>query len=149
MGFRQADSEKRGGWAKIWEVTSDKGNYATARVTTWKALKDEEGNATGEFSNDFSDGYVRFVGSAYKKLKGLDILPKGGITIQITSCDVTTYYNPETKTTKVNYVIFAFNVPDSSNGAHKTTNKNTNKSIKSKPKKEVPVDDDDDDLPFN
>ena len=149
MGFRQADSEKRNGWAKIWEITSDKGNYATARVTTWKAIKDEEGNPTGEFFNDFSDGFVSFVGSAYKKLKGLDIPPKGGITIQITSCDVTTYYNPETKTSKASFAIFAFDVVDSNDGSYKSKKNTTNKSIKSKPKKEVPVDDDDDDLPFN
>ena len=31
MGFRQADSEGRGGFARIWSI-EDKGNYSVAKI---------------------------------------------------------------------------------------------------------------------
>ena len=39
MGFRQRDSEGRGGFARIWSV-EDKGNYSIAKVSTSKKRKD-------------------------------------------------------------------------------------------------------------
>lgn len=133
MGFRQADSEKRGGYARIWSI-EDEGNYSIAKISTSKKGKD------GNYETDFQDGYVRLIGSAHEKAKTLNVTEKG-VSIQITSCEVTTPYNAETKKGYVNYAIFAFDLPDRS--------KSTAKTSRSKTKKEVPVEDEqDDDLPF-
>lgn len=155
MGFRQADSEGRGGFARIWSV-EDKGNYSTAKVSTSRKRKDADGN--DYYETDFQDGFVRLIGSAHEKAKTLDIPvnDKGeskGVSIQITSCEVTTPYNAEKKKVYQNYAIFAFNIPDGNGGAKsggtkKTAAKTTKKTTKSKTKKDAPVDDDDE-LPFN
>lgn len=155
MGFRQADSEGRGGFARIWSV-EDKGNYSTAKVSTSRKRKDADGNDYWE--TDFQDGFVRLIGSAHTKAKELDIPVNDngeskGVAIQITSCEVTMQYNAEKKKNYTNYAIFAFDIPDGNGGTKssnikKTAAKTTKKSTKSKTKKEAPVEDDDD-LPFN
>lgn len=139
MGFRQADSEKRGGYARLWSI-EDKGNYSVGRISTSKKRKDSD-----TWETDFQDGFVRFIGSAHQKVKDL-VIPEGkGISIQITSCDVTTPYNPETKKSYINYLVFAFDIPDSNNI---TTSKTTTKSSKPKAKTVDIEDDTQEDLPF-
>lgn len=142
MGFRQADSEGRGGFARIWSI-EDKGNYSIAKVSTSKKRKD------GSYETDFQDGFVRLIGSAHEKAQNLNVTDKG-VAIQITSCEVTTPYNAETKKGYVNYAIFAFNIPDGNGGtaSANTAKKSTAKT--SKAKKNAPVADDnsDDELPF-
>jgi hypothetical protein len=134
MGFRQADSEGRGGFARIWSV-EDKENYSIAKVSTSKKRKDDSG-----YDTDFQDGYVRLIGSAHEKAKTLNVSEKG-IAIQITSCEVTTPYNAETKKGYVNFAIFAFNIPDENDGnatSVKNNKKSTAKTSKAKTKKETP-----------
>ena len=65
MGFRQADSEGRGGFARIWAI-EDKGNYSVAKVSTSKKRRDEDG-----YETDFQDGFVRLIGAAHEKAKTL------------------------------------------------------------------------------
>lgn len=144
MGFRQRDNEGRGGFARIWSI-ENKGNYSVAKISTSKKNKD------GGYETDFQDGYVRLVGSAHEKAQNLNVT-ENGVTIQIASCDVTTSYNQETKKSYVNYVIFAFVVPDedsNNNSSIKTKSKTEPKSSRAKSKKEEVVEDElDDDLPF-
>ena len=70
MGFRQRDSEGRGGFARIWSV-EDKGNYSIAKVSTSKKRKD------GSYETDFQDGFVRLIGSAHEKAQTLNVGEKG------------------------------------------------------------------------
>ena len=149
MGFRQADSEGRGGFARIWSI-EDKGNYSLAKISTSKKRKDGDG-----YETDFQDGFVRLIGSAHTKAQELDVTEKG-VSIQITSCEVTTPYNAETKKGYTNYAIFAFNIPESSDttgssssGAKKSTKTSSkSKATKSKAKQELEIIEDDEDLPF-
>lgn len=151
MGFRQADSEGRGGFARLWSV-EDKGNYSYARISTSRKRKNDDGSEY--YETDFQDGFVRLIGSAHTKAKGIDIPvnengESKGVSIQITSCEVTMQYNAEKKKSYTNFAIFAFDVPDGNdNTSSSGTKKTVAKSTKSKTKKESPVDDDDD-LPFN
>ena len=143
MGFRQRDGEGRGGFARIWSI-EDKGNYSVAKVSTSKKRND------GGFDTDFQDGYVRLIGSAHEKAKTLNVTEKG-VTIQITSCEVTTPYNQETKKGYVNYAIFAFEIPSYNDSDNSTSKKNSKKSTAktSKIKNDTPaVDEQEDDLPF-
>ena len=145
MGFRQRDSEGRGGFARIWSV-EDKGNYSIAKVSTSKKRKD------GSYETDFQDGFVRLIGSAHEKAQTLNVTDKG-VAIQITSCEVTTPYNAEAKKGYVNYAIFAFDIPDGNDSGDaapaKSGKKSTAKTSKAKTKKDAPVDDEsDDELPF-
>ena len=136
MGFRQADSEGRGGFARIWSI-ENKGNYSIAKVSTSKERKD------GSYETDFQDGFVRLIGSAHEKAQTLNVTEKGA-AIQITSCEVTTPYNVEAKKGYVNYAIFAFDIPDGNDSGKKSTAKT------SKAKKNAPVSDEQEesDLPF-
>ena len=144
MGFRQKDSEGRGGFARIWSI-EDKGNYSIAKISTSK-------KNDGGYETDFQDGFVRFIGAAHDKAKELKITEKG-VLIQITSCEVTTPYNSETKKGYVNYAVFSFDIPDSGNKKNTVTakkdTKSTAKPTSKKPKNEVDEDEcEDDDLPF-
>lgn len=144
MGFRQADSEGRGGFARIWSV-EDKGNYSIAKVSTSKKRRDGDG-----YETDFQDGFVRLIGSAHTKAQSLKVGEKG-VAIQITSCEVTTPYDAESKKGYVNYAIFAFDIPD---GDETTTSKKSAAKTSSKAKaktKAADIDVDEqgeDDLPF-
>jgi hypothetical protein len=148
MGFRT------GAYAKVWSVT-DNGNYSTANVSISRKDKD-----SGEYKVEFQDGYVRLVGNAhtYAKEHGwADGISEKGETIQISSCDVTNYYDTNKQKLFTNFVIFGFDIPDGNNG---TETKNTkakstkSKTTKSKTKAKTKDDDfeevegDDDDLPF-
>lgn len=144
MGFRQADSEGRGGFARIWSI-DDKGNYSVAKISTSKKRKNED-----KYDTDFQDGYVRLIGSAHEKGKTLTVTEKG-VAIQITSCEVTTPYDAETKKGYTNYAIFAFNIPESNNGSSsaKGSKKSSAKTSKAKTKIDVDTEDEqEDELPF-
>ena len=143
MGFRQADSEGRGGFARIWSI-DDKGNYSVAKISTSKKRKDGDG-----YETDFQDGFVRLIGSAHEKAKALAITEKG-VAIQITSCEVTTPYNAETKKGYINYAIFAFNIPEGNDSSSTSSSKKSAaKTIKAKTKKAIEVEDEqEDELPF-
>lgn len=142
MGFRQADSEGRGGFARIWSI-EDKGNYSVAKISTSKKRKDGEG-----YETDFQDGFVRLIGSAHEKGKTLAVTEKG-VAIQITSCEVTTPYNAETKKGYINYAIFAFNIPEGNDNATSSTKGGKKSAAKAKTKKTAEVEDEqDDELPF-
>lgn len=144
MGFRQRDGEGHGGFARIWSV-ENKGNYSIAKVSTSKKRKD------GGYETDFQDGFVRLIGAAHEKAQTLNITQKG-VAIQITSCEVTTPYNQETKKGYVNYAIFSFDVPDDSNinnASSKSSVKSASKSSKARVKNDTSVEDEtEDDLPF-
>lgn len=145
MGFRQADSEGRGGFARIWSI-EDKGNYSIAKVSTSKKRRE------GGYETDFQDGYVRLIGSAHEKAQTLNVTEKG-VAIQITSCEVTTPYNQETKKGYVNYAIFAFDIPDGDSDSGTSARggkKSTAKASKANKAKSVPDDDEQDEaqLPF-
>lgn len=144
MGFRQRDSEGRGGFARIWSI-EDKGNYSIAKVSTSKKRKD------GSYETDFQDGFVRLIGSAHEKAQTLNVTDKG-VAIQITSCEVTTPYNAEAKKGYVNYAIFAFDIPDGNDSDDAAPAKSGKKSTAktSKAKKNAPVADEQEesDLPF-
>ena len=144
MGFRQADSEGRGGFARIWSI-EDKGNYSVAKISTSKKRKDGDG-----YETDFQDGFVRLIGSAHEKGKTLTVTEKG-VAIQITSCEVTTPYNAETKKGYTNYAIFAFNIPEGNDNSSTTKGgkKSSAKTSKAKTKKAAEVENEpEDELPF-
>ena len=141
MGFKQADSKGRGGFARIWSI-EDKGNYSVAKISTSKKRRDEDG-----YETDFQDGFVRLIGSAHEKGKTLVVTEKGA-PIQITSCEVTISYNAETKKSYTNYAIFAFDIPESNSSSTKrSSKKSTAKASKTKRAAEV-EDEQEDELPF-
>lgn len=138
MGFRQADNENRGGYARVWKI-ENKGNYSVGQVSTSRKKSGSE----NEFEVDFQDGYVRFIGAAHEAISQLDIGDKG-ITIQITSCEVSNKYDNNTKKTYVNYAIFSFNTVDNGGNSSKTTSG----KVESKSKKTAEPAEPDDELPF-
>lgn len=141
MGLRQRDSEGRGGYARLWSI-EDKGNYSVGKISTSKKRKDGEG-----YETDFQDGFVRFIGSAHEKAKTINLTEKG-ITIQITSFEVTTPYDVNSKKKYTNYAVFAFDIPDdnsSSNSTKKSAAKTSKTNTKKAAEEETPQDDD---LPF-
>lgn len=137
------EQTKVGGFARIWEI-EDKGNYSVAKISTSKKRKDGDG-----YETDFQDGFVRFIGSAHEKSKTLAVTEKG-VAIQITSCEVTTPYNTETKKGYTNFAVFAFNIPEGNENSSTTkgSKKSTAKTSKAKTKKVAEVDEQEDELPF-
>lgn len=134
MGFRQ------GAYAKVWSV-ENKGNYSVGNVSI--SRKNTNSNL---YETEFQDGYVRFVGDGHEAIKGLQI-PKGGIWIQITSCDVTHKYDAATERVYTNFVIFGLDVMDDNSRGNRT-NKNSSNTNKSK-KAHVPEESSDENpLPF-
>lgn len=157
MGFRQ------GAFARIWSV-NDEGNYSTANVSVSRKNKE-----TGKYNIEFSDGYVRLVGSAHEAAKSLGLPTREefdpqsdkGVTIKISNCDVTNNYDTKTKKLYTNCVIFGFEIPDNNGGnsSDSAGAKSAGKGKRSAPasnkaKKPAPADDyamledDDDQLPF-
>lgn len=138
MGFR------KDAYAKVWKI-DDKGKYSIGQISISKKNKE-----TGQYEVEFQDGFVRFVGDAHEAIKDVQI-PEKGVSIKITSCDVTNKYVKEKKMTYTNYVVFGLEFPD---GNTTTTKKSSGKSSKksAKAKDDDPdfaeLDDDDDDLPF-
>ena len=137
MGFRN-DS-----YARVWQV-EDKGKYSTARVTI--SRKDKN---SGTYNTEFSDGYVRLVGQAHTALQGVQIDEKKGISVKISSCDVTNVYTaPDGKVSYTpHYTIFGLEIQD---GGNKTGN-NANSAPKSGSDDFMNIPDgvDDDELPFD
>ena len=106
MGFRQ-DAR----FVKVWEV-EDKGNYHIVSLSTSKKNKE-----TDKYETDFSNKFVRFIGTAHKLAADL----KEGDVIKLGSCEVTNKYDKEKNTTYTNYLVYSFekegdnfmNIPDS------------------------------------
>lgn len=163
MGFRQADSEGRGGYARLWCADISE-NYSTARLSTSRKRTDDGGNTV--YETDFQDGYVRFIGSAHTKIKEFDLptteeymknkdnsdwmKEHKGISIQITSCEVQISYDHKKKQSYTNFVVYAFNEPEGS-GGDSGKKKSTAKTSKAKTKAKadpVPDEESEDDLPF-
>ena len=137
MGFRMADKNGKGGYARVWKV-EDKGNYSVVQLSTSKKSKE------GTYETDFQDGFVRFVGAAHNKIKNKDV-PEKGVFIQITLNDTTSTYNRETKVKYTNFVVFDFEFYNSSSGGSndKTAEKTTAKTAKKT--KDIEIEED---LPF-
>lgn len=154
MGFRQ------GAFARIWSV-NDEGKYSTANVSVSKKNKE-----TGKYDIEFSDGYVRLVGSAHEAAKELGLPTRGefdaksdkGVSVKISSCDVTNNFDTKTKKLYTNCVIFGFEIPDNNGGGNpedsgaKSAAK-SKKAASSKAKTKMAVsamqeDEDEDVLPF-
>lgn len=101
MGFR-TDA-----YAKVWGV-ENKGNYSVVDMSVSKKNKE-----TGGYDVEFSNKFVRFIGTAHKLADGL----KKGDTIKIGNCDVTHVYSKEKNTTYTNFLVFSFETQDgNSNG---------------------------------
>ena len=135
MGFRQ------GAFAKVWKF-ENKGNYDVAQISISRKNKE-----TNQYEVEFQDGFVRFVGNAHEEINNVDFPEKNGLTIKITSCDVTNHYDKEKKITYTNYVIFGFELP---NNESESSSKPAKKSAK-KVEEDDTVDsfaEAEDDLPF-
>lgn len=92
MGFR------KGAYAKVWEV--DPVNDTSTKLRISVSRKNKQ---TGEYEQDFS-GYVLCIGTvtAAKAAK-----LSAGDQIKIGDCDVSTWYNKETKKGYTNFKIFS------------------------------------------
>ena len=132
MGVRQDAFDK------VWK-DEDKANYGVGQVSDIKKNKQ-----TGQYEVDFQDGFVRFVGNAHTLMNDTDI-PQNGLTIKISSCDVTSNYSKEKNKTYVNYVIFGFEIPDGNNSKKTETKKSAKKEADNEADSFEQADDD---LPF-
>lgn len=103
MGFRE------GAYAMIWQV-EDKGNYALAKISTSK--KDKQ---SGEYKTDFSSGFVKFIGSAYKVVKNIPLKTR----IKLGPCEVTNNYDKEKKKEYVNFAVFECETVEGSSMSNK------------------------------
>lgn len=146
MGFKQADAQGRGGFVKIWKV-ENKGKYSTVQMSSWK--RDENEN----FYTDFQHNFVSFVGKAHEDVQNEVIPEKGGLTIQILSCEVTKKYDAENNVEYTNFSVFDYVVPEGDGTANTrpasagTGAKSKKQTTKPAPA-EAPDKDDDDELPF-
>lgn len=98
-----------GAYVKIWKIEKGNGNYYTAEMSTSKKMKDKNGNEIMEngrakYETDWSDRFVRLVGTAARQAETF----KAGDSIQIENCGVTNKYDKDKNTTYTNYTIFAF-----------------------------------------
>ena len=125
MGFRE------GSFAKVWKV-ENKGNYSVVEMSTSKKGKD------GKYETDWSNKFVRLVGTAHKQAEKL----QDGASVKIGQCEVTNNYDKEKKVTYTNYAIFNFHESDD-NGERTATGK-----ANTKPNTPQATVDMDDDLPF-
>lgn len=125
MGFRQ------GAFARIWSI-NDEGKYSTANVSVSKKNKE-----TNKYDVEFSDGYVRLVGSAHEAAKNLslptrenfDAKSDKGVAVKITSCDVTNNYDAKTQKLYTNCVIFGFEIPDGNYSGGDNSKESSTKSV--------------------
>lgn len=105
MGFRQ------GAYAKIWEVDDETGHkYATCQMSVSRKDKD-----SGEYKTEFQDGYVRLIGNAYDAIEEYleeNDIPEKGLSVKISSCDVTNNYDKKKKKLFVNYAVFGMKIAD-------------------------------------
>ena len=111
MGFRQ-DAR----FVNVWEV-ENKGNYHIVSLSTSKKNKD-----TNEYETDFSNKFVRFIGTAHTLAADL----KKGDTIKLGSCEVTNKYDKEKNTTYTNYLVYSFEKEGDNNNSN--NNQSTPKS---------------------
>lgn len=129
MGFRQ-DAR----FVKVWEV-DNKGNYHVVSLSTSKKNKE-----TNEYETDFSNKFVRFIGTAHTLAADL----KKGDVIKLGSCEVTNKYDKEKNTTYTNYLVYSFEKEDSN------SNSNANQSVSKSSDGFMNIPDDvDSELPFN
>ena len=130
MGFRE------GSFGKIWSV-ENKGNYSVAEMSTSKKNKQ-----TDKYETDWSNKFVRLIGTAAKQVEGKEI-PKGGLSVKIGQCEVTNNYDKEKKITYTNYAIFNFHEEEENGKSNSKSNAKPNTKV-SKPA----IDEEDDQLPF-
>jgi len=164
--FEALDASRVGGFAKVWKVSEDEPRVLFTRedgtdfkVTTANISIGKK-QESGDYKNDFQDGFVQFIGRAADKILELaDEIPESGLWIQITNCDAKNPYDHKKHKTYYNWIISDFVIPEDDEkgkSTKKSTAKKTTKSAakstkttKAKTKKAEPVeDDDDDDLPF-
>jgi hypothetical protein len=99
MGFRS------GSFAKVWAVES-KGNYSVVEISTSKKNKE-----TSEYETDFSNKFVRFIGTAHKEASKLN----RNDSIKLGEIEVTNSYNKETKVSYTNFLVYSFEVSEGKN----------------------------------
>lgn len=128
MGFRQ-DAR----FVKVWEV-ENKGNYHIVSLSTSKKNKD-----TNEYETDFSNKFVRFIGTAHTLAADL----KKGDTIKLGSCEVTNKYDKEKNTTYTNYLVYSFEKEGDNNNSNNNQSTPKNDGFMNIP------DGVDEELPFN
>ncbi len=87
-----------GKYAHIWKL-ENKGNYHVAEMSTSKKNKETE-----QYETDWTNKFVRLVGTAHQQVEKLDITKN----VKIGACEVTNKYVKEKDTTYTNYVIFGF-----------------------------------------
>lgn len=78
-------------------------------------------------------------------------IPENGLSIKISSCDVTNNYDADKKKLYTNYVIFGFEIPENNNGnsgGTKKSSKSTTKAKKNTKAATPAADEDDEELPF-
>lgn len=127
MGFKQ-DAK----FVKVWEV-EDKGNYHIVSLSTSKKNKE-----TDKYETDFSNKFVRFIGTAHKLAADL----KAGDVIKLGSCEVTNKYDKEKNTTYTNYLVYSFE--------KECDNSNSNQLVAKKDDSFMNIPDSiDEELPFN
>ena len=118
MGFRQD------AYARVWSV-DNKGNYSMARISISRRDKN-----TNTYTTDFQDGYVRLVGQAHNTLKEMQIDEKKGVSIKISSCEVTNVYtSPDGKVSYTpHYTIFGLELQDGNKSGENVTANSAQKS---------------------
>ncbi len=136
MGFRS------GAYSKIWSIEKGNGNYYVADMSTSKKMKDRDGNEIQEngkakYETDWSNKFVRLVGTAAKQAESL----KSGDSVKIESCEVTSKYDKDKGKEFVNYVIYAFD--NSQNNSSNSTPASGNGFMN------IPDGVEDEGLPFN
>lgn len=130
MGFGQ------GKFGHIWKL-ENKGNYHVAEMSTSKKNKETE-----QYETDWTNKFVRLVGTAHQQADSLDISKN----IKIGACEVTNKYDKEKNTTYTNYVIFGF---EDVNGGNGQTARPAPSSAIASGFMNIPDGVEDDALPFN
>ena len=135
MGFRQ------GAYARLWSA-EDKGRYSLANISVSKKNKD-----TNKYETEFLSKYVRLVGNAHDTATELDI-PANGVSIKITSCDVTNQYDPQKERMYTNFVVFGFEIPDDNDSSGSSNKQSADKGKKRAARTKQEQFEDEKDLPF-
>ena len=102
MGFR------KGAYAKVWGVEPVNDTSTKLRISVSRKNKQ-----TGQYEQDFS-GYALCIGTA-TAAKAARL--SAGDQIQIGDCDVSTWYNKETKKGYTNFKIFSMEEVENSHRA--------------------------------
>lgn len=127
MGFRQ-DAR----FVKVWEV-ENKGNYHVVSLSTSKKNKE-----TGKYEKDFSNKFVRFIGTAHNLAADLKV----GDVIKLGNCEVTNKYDKDKNTTYTNYLVYSFEKEEDNSNSSQSEGKKDYSFV------DVP-DDSPEELPFN